>query len=142
MNTRLLERQAALAGVALLATLAGLALARGDSTAEPPTAVEPAPPAAGRWYEATVGTYGPGFYGRTTECGVQLRRSTRGVAHPVLPCGARIVVAHGDRQAETRVVDRGPYGSGQEFALTHALADQLGVTGTRLVRWRFSSPSG
>ena len=142
MNARLLERQAALAAVALLAVLVALALAGRDSPAEPPAAIEPAPPAAGRWYEATVGTYGPGFFGRTTECGVELRRSARGVAHPVLPCGARIVVAHGDRQAETRVIDRGPYGSGQDFVLTQALAEELGVAGTRLVRWRFSSPSG
>ena len=139
MNVRRLERQVALAGVALLAALAGLALARGDPSAEPSALVQPAPPAAGRWYDATVGTYGPGFFGRTTECGVRLTRATRGVAHPVLPCGARIVVEHGGRAVETRVVDRGPYGSGQDFALTQALADELGVSGTRIVRWRFSS---
>ena len=140
MNTELLERQVVLAGVALLAALAGLALARGGEPAPGDVAVlPPSPPVAGRWYEAAVGTYGPGFYGRTTECDVKLTRATRGVAHPVLPCGARIVVAHRGRAAETRVIDKGPCGADQEFALTQALAAELGVTGVQIVRWRFSS---
>jgi len=138
VNGKLLERQVALAGIALLATLGSLALGRAEAK-EPtnPRAVEPAPPAAGRWYEATVRAYGPGFYGRTTTCSVRLTRSTRGVAHPVLPCGARIVVAHDGMAVETKVVDQGPYGMGQDFALTQALAEQLGVNGVRIVRWRF-----
>jgi len=138
MIATLLERQVALAGVALLATLGSLALGRAEAK-EPASqgAVQPAPPAAGRWYEATVGAYGPGFYGRTTTCGVELARSTQGVAHPVLPCGARILVAHDGKAVEARVVDRGPYGTGQDFALTQALAEQLGVSGVRIVRWRF-----
>jgi hypothetical protein len=137
VNAKLLERQVALGGVALLAALGSLALDRPpeEQAAGP---VPQAPPVAGRWYEAAVGVYGPGFFGRTTACGVELTRQTRGVAHPVLPCGARIVVSHRGREAETRVVDRGPYGTAQEFALTQALAADLGLSGVQIVRWRFA----
>jgi rare lipoprotein A (peptidoglycan hydrolase) len=137
VNARLLERQVALGGVALLAALGSLALDRApeEQVAEP---APQAPPVAGRWYEAAVGVYGPGFFGRTTACGVELTRQTRGVAHPVLPCGARIVVSNRGREAETRVVDRGPYGTAQEFALTQALAADLGLSGVQIVRWRFA----
>jgi hypothetical protein len=138
VSTELLQRQLALGGVTLLAVLASLAIVRAlESDSAPPEAVE-APPVAGRWYEAAVGAYGPGLFGRTTECGVVLTRRTRGVAHPVLPCGARIVVSYGGREAETRVMDKGPFGAGQEFALTQALATDLGLRGVQIVRWRFS----
>jgi hypothetical protein len=139
VNAKLLERQVALAGVALLAALGSLALGRSGAESAPEAlpVVPPAPPAVGRWYEAPVGTYGPGFFGRTTSCGVALTRSTKGVAHPILPCGARLVVAFGGRTVETAVVDRGPYGPGREFALTQALAEELGLSGVRIVRWRF-----
>ncbi len=140
MNAALLERQVALAAVALLAALGVLVLDRPAAPPEPTAVAEPAmPPVAGKWYEAAVGVYGPGLYGRATECGLRLDRKTRGVAHPILPCGARIVVSHGGREADTRVVDRGPYGQGQEFALTQALAGELGVSGVQIVRWRFSA---
>ncbi len=137
MNTQLVERQIVLAGVALVATLATLALHRVGGGAEQPA--EPPPRAAATWYEATVGTFGRGSYGGVTTCDVTLTRALRGVAHPVLPCGARLVVAYGGREAETRVVDRATYGPGQEFALTDALASDLGLTGVATVRWRFSS---
>jgi rare lipoprotein A (peptidoglycan hydrolase) len=136
MTTRLLERQIALAGVALLTTLGALALFERSRDEAPPAA---APPAANTWYEAAAGVFGPGFYGATTGCDVTLERRTQGVAHPGLPCGARIVVAREDRQVETRVIDRATYGSEQELALTEALAEALGVTGVDTVRWRFSS---
>ena len=112
MNRRLLERLLALGAVALLAALVGLALQRATEPgpSSPPPVV--APPVAGRWYEAAVGTYGPGLFGRTTDCQVRLTRATRGVAHPVLPCGARIVVSYGGREVDTRVIDKGPYGAG------------------------------
>ena len=143
MNAKLLERQVALAGVALLAAVGSLALGREAPVDAPevPVSAEPAPPAVGRWYEAPVGTYGPGFYGRTTTCGVTLERSTKGVAHPILPCGARIVIAFGGNTVETRVLDRGPYGAGRDFALTQALAEELGLSGVRIVRWRFPERS-
>jgi hypothetical protein len=138
VNAERVQRQLALGGVALLATLASLAIGRAfESDSTPPAPVQ-APPVAGRWYEAAVGAYGPGLFGRTTECGVAFDRGTRGVAHPVLPCGARIVVSYGGREAETRVVDKGPFGAGQDFALTQALASDLGLRGVQIVRWRFS----
>ena len=140
MNTHLVERQILLAGVALVATLATLALHRAGVGAEQPS--DATAPVAGRWYDATVGTFGRGAYGGVTACDVTLRQDVRGVAHPVLPCGARLVVAHGAREAETRVIDRAAYGPGQDFALTEALAADLGVTGAGTVRWRFSSGSG
>jgi len=136
----LIERQAALAAVALLAALASLALTRGDGTTAPGSApVGPAETSGETWYDATVGTYGPGLYGQTTACGQRLRPTLEGVAHGVLPCGARIVVSFGGRAVDTRVVDRGPKGTGQEFSLTQALAGRLGVSGIQTIRWRFSS---
>jgi hypothetical protein len=140
LSRQFVERQIALAGIALVSALASLALTGPDDGEEPAVsaAAPDVPPAAQTWSEAAVGTYGPGHYGRSSECGVELTRSTRGVSHPVLPCGARIVVAHEGRQAETIVVDRRSFGSGQAFALTEALAAELGVSGVRLVRWRFA----
>ena len=138
MNRQLLERQLAFGGVAVLAVLGSLALGRAAESDPPPPPTVEAPPVAGRWYEAPVGTYGPGLFGRTTDCQVELTRTTRGVAHPVLPCGARIVVAYGGREIDTRVIDKGPFGAAQEFALTQALASDLGLRGVQIVRWKFA----
>ena len=138
MNRQLLERQLAFGGVAVLAVLGSLAIGRAAESDPPPPPTVEAPPVAGRWYEAPVGTYGPGLFGRTTDCQVELTRATRGVAHPVLPCGARIVVAYGGREIDTRVIDKGPFGAAQEFALTQALASDLGLRGVQIVRWKFA----
>ena len=135
MTGELFERQLALAAVALVAILGGLALASGsgDTPSSPP-----APPGSSEsWQEARVGTFGPGLYGTTTTCGVRLRQQLEGVAHPVLPCGARLVIELNGRAVETRVVDKGSYGEGQ-FALSAALADTLGMEEPSTVRWRFS----
>ena len=142
MSGALLERQAALAAVALVAALASLALTRGDG-APASSSTAPGVPAPGpeTWFDARVGTYGPGLYGQSTACGQRLTPTLEGIAHGVLPCGARIVVAFGGREVETRVVDRGPKGTGQEFTLTEALAGRLGMSGTQAIRWRFSSGS-
>jgi hypothetical protein len=135
----LVQRQLALAGIALVSALGTLALGRSEPneiTAD--EAVQPA--AAGTWYVATVGSYGPGFYGRPARCpGVVLTPKTRGIAHPVLPCGAKVVVAFRGRQIETEVVDKGPYTAGHEFDLTTGLAAALGVRGVQRIRWRFVS---
>ena len=76
--------------------------------------------------------------GERTACGVVLTPATYGVAHPSLPCGARIFVAFGNKQALTQVIERGPYVPGRELDLTRRLADRLGLSGPDQVRWRFA----
>ena len=133
MKPVLLQRQAALAGVALLATLGALALGnRGDSSPPQPPSQEV------RWESAVVGLLPADAYAKTTACGTELDSGTVGVAHPRLPCGVDLVVAFGDKEIRTEVVDRRRVGPGRAFDLTRALADMLGVEGTETIRWRFA----
>jgi hypothetical protein len=128
----LLQRLAALAGIALLATLGALALVR-DDDAEPA-----APPPQVRWEEARVGIFGADRVGQQTGCGLTLDEGTVGVAHPVLPCGARLVLEREGRQMEAAVIERAAAPAGRAFDLTPALASQLGLMGEGTVRWRFA----
>ena len=138
MNPALVRRQVALAGVALLAALATFALSRAETGQGLGPRSEPAAPAEGEWLEALAGSYGPGRFGQPTACGVELTPTTRGIAHPVLPCGAKIVVLYRGRAVRTEVVDRGPYAAGHDFDVTQALAAELGLDGIQRVRWRFA----
>jgi hypothetical protein len=137
VSPALAQRQAALAGVALLATLGALALGRGAEQAATP-AGEEAPPPAGQWEEALAAPY-EAEPGRASACGIDVTPETMGIVHPVLPCGVDLVVGFGDREVRTEVIDRGPGEAGYEFGLTQALARELGVTGTERIRWRFAS---
>lgn len=141
MNPKLLQRQVALAAVALVATLGSLALGRAAAGDGESGAAE-TPSVLGRWYEAVVGTYGPGLYGQTTACGIKLTRETRGVAHPELPCGVKIVLASGTHEVQTAVIDKGLLGARHDFDVTQALAEELGLTGVQLVSWRFAEKAG
>lgn len=133
MDAGLARRQAALAGVALVGALGAIALSQvgGDSEAAPPP-----PTATVEWESAQVGVFEPSA-GPTT-CGVTVTAETVGITHPVLPCGAKLLVEHQGRQAEADVVERGAVDVGLAFDLSPALAQQLGVAGEATVRWRFS----
>ncbi len=132
MSPALVRRLLALAAVALLA--GALALVLGAVRDADGGELEP----VGRWYEARVAPYGPGLYGRPTACGRELTSTTRGIAHPVLPCGAKLFVSYEGREVPTEVVDRGPHSAGRDFELTEGLATDLGVSGVQIVRWRFA----
>ncbi len=131
MRAGLARRQAALAGVALVGALGAIALTRIDgeeAAAPPPVAVE--------WQEARVGVLAP--ESEATDCGVTVEPATVGIAHPVLPCGARLVLERAGTRAESEVIASGPVGEGRAFDLTPALAQRLGVAGEEVVRWRFA----
>ncbi len=82
-------------------------------------------------YRGAVATwYGPGFYGNTTACGIELTPELVGVAHRSLPCGTNVAVRYGSRTLIVPVVDRGPFGSEARWDLTEAAAQQLGFTHT------------
>jgi rare lipoprotein A (peptidoglycan hydrolase) len=62
--------------------------------------------------------YGPGLYGRRTACGIRLGRSTAGVAHRKLPCGALVTFRYRGRFTTVPVIDRGPFARRVSWDLT------------------------
>jgi rare lipoprotein A len=132
MMPKLLQRLIALAAIALLAGVLALAAtsARRDD--------ESALPGRSGDYTARAGSSGPGAFGKRTACGGVQRADTEGVAHPVLPCGARIYISFGGMEVLTQVVDRGPYVPGREFDLTDALARRLGLRGVQEIHWSYA----
>jgi hypothetical protein len=134
VSPALVQRQAALAAAALLATLGVLAV-RGGGKEDAP--LNPSGPAV-RWESAVVGVLRPEAYAQETTCGTRLDSGTLGVAHPLLPCGVDLVLSLGGKEVRTEVVDHTPVGGGREFDLTQALAEELGVHGRQTIRWRFA----
>jgi len=74
--------------------------------------------------------YGPGFYGRTTACGMKMTRTLVGVAHRTLPCGTSVAVFYRRRVLTVPVVDRGPFANGADWDLTNGAAKALGFRHT------------
>jgi rare lipoprotein A len=128
----LAQRQAALAGVALLAAVVTLAVTSGRHHQS-----RTLPPAVGS-YTALAGSSGVVAYGKRTACGQVIGPRTEGVAHPVLPCGVKIYVSYEGRHVLTQVIDRGPYVPGRQFDLTEALARRLGLVGVQRVTWSYA----
>src|ERR671936_1050384 len=127
------KRTLALAGVALLAALVSLALAAPDRNHG-----KTLPKPVGTWYPALAAPYSPAAARRRTACGQRIEARTLGVAHPVLPCGARIYISYGGHKVLTQVIDRGPSAPGREFNVTKALADEIGLHGTKRIRWSYA----
>jgi hypothetical protein len=136
------QRAVALAAGALLAGVVAVAIARpnGPNRASG-TLPEPVGSSSGEWYEALTGV-GSDSLPRRSACGYRLTTKTLGVSHPVLPCGARLYILYGSRQALTQVVDRGPAGPGRELDLTPALARLVHVRGIRRVEWAYARGDG
>lgn len=141
MSAALAQRALLLGAATLLAAIVGLAISHQlDSTSASSNLPEAVPAPGGGWYEALAGLEAPRAYGRPTACGHVLERATLGVSHPVLVCGAKIYIGHGNTEMLTQVVARGPSSSAVQFGLTEALARQLGVRGRTTIRWRFAQP--
>ncbi len=137
---RIVQRLGLLAAVALVASLIVLAAIRqfgGESSSDRShVSAEPAP--GGSWTEVRAGILGQTAKGKETACGVEVGPKTYGVAHPNLPCGARIFIAYKNTQVLTRVIERGPYVPGRDLDLAPALASRLGIQEPTSVRWAFA----
>ena len=127
------KRTLGLAGVALLAALLSLALA---SPGRQHRSGLPQP--VGTWYRALALPYTLRASRKRTACGQRIGARTMGVAHPVLPCGAKVYISYGGRRVLTQVIDRSPIKAGREFAVAKALADEIGLHGTHTIRWSFA----
>jgi hypothetical protein len=142
VSVALAQRAILLGAVALLGIVVALAvgeqLGGARASRDLPQAV-PAP--GGGWYRALAGLESPQAYGRPTACGHVLERTTLGVSHPVLICGAKIYIGYGQTVMLTQVIARGPGNAAVQFGLTEALARELGVRRRATIRWRFAAPS-
>lgn len=139
MNPARAQRQIALAGVALLVLLVALALGPRSSANSKPSLPQPVVSDGAGWYRA-LASPGGGPYGRRSRCGVIVRPTTLGVAHPVLPCGAKIFISFADKQVLTQIIDHAPRSPGLEFQVSASLAEKLDLTGVQPIRWTFARP--
>ena len=141
MSEAIVQRQLALLLVALVTLVGALAASElaggssGDDESTLPTFV----PSDGGWYSALAAPYRVDGSAQLTACGQPAKETTPGVAHPVLPCGAKVVIRYGDVEVRTQVVDRGTGKPGREFELTTALAAQVGMRGVEPIEWRFAA---
>jgi hypothetical protein len=142
MSPFLAQRQIALAGVALLAIVAALVVLelpiRGEAEREAEARSVPAP--LTDWYTALAAPYEFPEEAAETACGLPAAPETLGVAHPVLPCGAKLVIEHEGRYVLTQIIDRGTGAPGREFDVVAPLAHRLGLQGVGQIRWRFAAP--
>jgi rare lipoprotein A (peptidoglycan hydrolase) len=133
------QRSVWLAGIALVALIASIALTRRDAggNQQLPGAVV-VPGTKNGYYTAKAAPYGPTARRNRTACGRPLLETTEGVAHPVLPCGVRLYIRFHGREVLTQVVDQGPNVPGREFDITKALANRLDLHGNQTISWRFA----
>ena len=139
MRPAFVQRAVWLAGIALVAAIAALALTRRDAGGNQnlPAAVA-VPGTKNGYYTARAAPYGPTPKRSRTACGRPLLKTTEGVAHPVLPCGVRLYIRFHGREVLTQVVDQGPNVPGREFDITKELANRLDLHGTQTISWRFA----
>ncbi|HVM16358.1 MAG TPA: hypothetical protein VM290_02095 [Gaiellaceae bacterium] len=143
MSPFVAQRQIALAAVALLAIVVALAVTElpfgGEGAASEAERRSVAAPGTG-WYRALAAPYRFPEDAEQTACGLPTTDETLGVAHPVLPCGARIVIEHEGNYVLTQVVDRGSGAPGREFDVVAPLAEALELQGVQEIRWRYARP--
>ncbi len=140
MTELLTQRLLLLAGVALLAAVSAVAVID-QRKADPDAAALTSAPAPAGWNIAFAGSRGATGDAQRTTCGQVLAPESLGATHPVLPCGAKVVLRYGDTQVLTEVIDNALVEPGRQLEVTEALATMLGVDGTVELEWRFAAAS-
>jgi rare lipoprotein A (peptidoglycan hydrolase) len=133
VSNTLALRYTALAAVTLLSALVAVWLTRSHDHSGPHL-----PQPVGTTYTGFAAPYPPTSKTARGACGVTIGPGTKGVAHPVLPCGIRIYLYYGNTRVLTQVIDRGQNVPGRTFDVTRALAKEIGLTGTQPIRWRYA----
>ena len=141
VSPSLTQRLAVLGAVALLAGVAAMAIAEQRGTNESAAALTSAPAPAG-WNVAFAGSRGVTGDAQRTTCGQVLSPRSLGVTHPVLPCGAKVIIRSGDKQVLTEVIDNKLAVPGRQLEVTQSLAKMLGIEGTVELEWRFATSGG
>ncbi len=110
-------------------------------TDEEPVASEGAVAPGGGWYVALAAPRPPAGDAERTDCGLILTERSLGVTHPVLPCGAKLLIRFGSTTVLTEVIDNTLTSAGRQFELTAELARQIGLDGTQEIEWRYATDS-
>jgi hypothetical protein len=132
------QRLLSLAAMALLAGLVAVAVV--DQREQTPVPVsQGATAAGGGWYDALAAPRPPGEDAERTGCGLIITSRSFGVTHPVLPCGAKILIRYGGETVLTEVIDNQLKEAGRQFELTPRLARLIGLDGTQSVEWRYAT---
>jgi hypothetical protein len=134
------QRLVVLAAVALLGGLVALAIVERQSNDD--RAGLTSAPAPSGWYTAFAGSRGPAGDAQRTTCGQVLSDGSLGVTHPVLSCGAKVVLRYGDAQVLTEVIDNTLVEPGRELEVTQALGQMLDLEETAEIEWRFATEAG
>jgi len=141
VTTSLQQRLVLLAGLALICAVAAMAIIERRAPNPSAAALTSAPAPAG-WNAAFAGSRGATGDAQRTTCGQVLTPESLGATHPVLPCGAKVVLRYGDVQVLTDVIDNTLVEPGRQLEVTEALAAMLGVDGTVELEWRFATEGG
>jgi predicted RNA-binding Zn-ribbon protein involved in translation (DUF1610 family) len=134
----LVQRLTLLAAVALVAGVAAAAIVEQRATDESAAALTSAPAPAG-WNVAFAGSRGPTGDAQRTTCGQVLAPESLGVTHPVLPCGAKVILRSDDKQVLSEVIDNALVEPGRQLEVTEELAALLEIDGTVELEWRFAT---
>ena len=134
------QRLVVLAAVALFAAVAAAAIVEQRDSNEGAAALTSAPAPAG-WNIAFAGSRGATGDAQRTTCGQVLAPRSLGVTHPVLPCGAKVILRSGDTQVVSEVIDNALVEPGRQLEVTDELAQMLGIDGTVELEWRFATSS-
>ena len=132
-------RLLSLAAAALLAGLVAIAVVEHRDAELVPVSPQGAVAAGGGWYDALAAPRPPAGDAERTSCGLTLTARSLGVTHPVLPCGAKLLVRYGGETILTEVIDNELVATGRQFELTPALAQLVGLDGTQQVEWRYAT---
>jgi hypothetical protein len=132
------QRLLVLAAVAFLAAVAAVAIVEQRDAGEGAAALTSAPAPAG-WNVAFAGSRGATGDAQRTTCGQLLAPQSLGVTHPVLPCGAKVILRSGDTQILTEVIDNALVEPGRQLEVTESLAAMLEIEGTVELEWRFAT---
>jgi len=107
--------------------------------ATPVAAPQGATAAGGGWYDALAAPRPAGEDAERTGCDLILTSRSLGVSHPVLPCGAKILIRYGGDTVLTEVIDNQLKETGRQFELTPSLARLVGLDGTQAIEWRYAT---
>jgi len=122
----------AVAGLTCIAVMAiGVSAAHAQTGGTPggtePTSSSSPPSTSGGYTVVQKATwYGPGFWGKSTACGMTLQPTTLGVANKTLPCGTPVTFTYNGTSVAATVIDRGPFRKGYAWDLTKKVAKRLG----------------